>query len=80
MTKTNLFAASGGGDHITDLHLLVRHHDSINEQLYQLPFLLKGGLLETTTYSLTKLKNRTGYPNYFHLLLDAGFDLTSLVV
>src|SRR3989440_7545775 len=32
MTKTDLFAARSGGDHITDLHLPVSHDDAINQQ------------------------------------------------
>jgi len=42
MTKTNVLTALGGGDHIADLHLFISHHHTINQQLDQLPFLLKG--------------------------------------
>jgi hypothetical protein len=34
MTKPHLFAARGGGDHITDLHLFIGHHNSINKGGY----------------------------------------------
>ena len=42
MTKTNLLTALGGGDHVTDLHLISRDNDPINQQLNHLSFLLKG--------------------------------------
>jgi len=44
MTKTKMFAGGGGGDHVTDLHLLADDHDAVNQQFNQLPFLFKGGL------------------------------------
>jgi hypothetical protein len=44
MTKKQVLARGGSGDHIADLHLLIGHNDAINEQLDQLPLLLKGGL------------------------------------
>ncbi len=43
MTKTSLLAGGRGGAHIADLHLLVGHHEAINQQFDQLPFLLEGG-------------------------------------
>jgi hypothetical protein len=44
MTKADMLAAGGGGDDITDLHDIVRHHYPIDQQLDQLPFLLKRGI------------------------------------
>jgi len=44
LTKTKVLAGRSGGDHIADLHLLVGHNNTINEQLNQLPLLLKGRL------------------------------------
>src|SRR5205085_3777481 len=41
MTKTHLFTVAGGGDHIADLHLFVGHDDSVDQQLHELPLLLK---------------------------------------
>jgi hypothetical protein len=54
MTKTQMLTGRGGGDHIADLHLLVGHDDAINQQLDQVPFLLKGGLSKSLLYPLAK--------------------------
>ena len=58
MTKTKVFTAGGGGDHVTDLHLLVGDDDTINEQFNQLPFLLKGGLRQSILHSRAKRFDR----------------------
>jgi hypothetical protein len=54
MTKTDLFAARSGGDHITDLHLPVSHDDAINQQFDQVPFLLKRRLSQSLLDASTK--------------------------
>jgi hypothetical protein len=45
MTKTNLLTPGREGDHIADLHLFSRDHDTVNKQLNELSFLLKGRLV-----------------------------------
>src|SRR5258707_218442 len=55
MTKTNLLTVGRSRDHIADLDVFHCDHHAINEQLYQLPFLLKGGLLQTTEKQLVHL-------------------------
>jgi hypothetical protein len=54
MTKTDLFAARSGGDHIADLHLPVSHDDAINQQFDQVPFLLKRCLSQSLLDASTK--------------------------
>ena len=80
MTKTHLLAFGRGGNHIADFHFLHGDHHAINKQLYQLPFLLKGDLLEAMTDSLTKLSDGARKTCQLHLLMHACFDLTSLSV
>src|SRR6266849_33425 len=80
MTKTNVLTVGGGRNHIADLHFLHCDYHTINEQLDQLPFLLKRGLRETTTHTLTKLSDGTRKARQFDLLMHTCFDLTSLVV
>jgi SRSO17 transposase len=54
MTKTEMLAARSSGDHIADLHLLVGHDNTINQQLDQMSFLLKGSFSEPLLDSLAK--------------------------
>lgn len=54
MTKTEKLTARSSGDHIADLHLLVGDHDTINQPLNQLSFLLEGGLSQSLLDSLAK--------------------------
>ena len=44
MTKTSGFAAGMSRDHIADLHFVVGHQDSINEEFHQSPLLCKAGV------------------------------------
>ena len=54
MTKTDLLTIGRGRNHIADFHFFHGDHDAINEQVYQLPFLLKSGLLESADFIGTK--------------------------
>src|SRR6266487_156231 len=54
LTKTKVLAGRGSGDHIADLHLLIGDHNAVNQQLNQLPFLLKGGLSQALLHALAK--------------------------
>jgi len=58
MTKTHGFPFGRGWDHITDLHLFSGNHNTVNEQLDELPFLFKGGLVESLLYTLAEGFNR----------------------
>jgi len=40
MTKVDVLTARTGGNNITDFHVFVGHHDPVDQELYQLPFLL----------------------------------------
>jgi hypothetical protein len=35
MTKTNMLTPGARGDYISDLHLLIRHHDPVDEEFYR---------------------------------------------
>jgi hypothetical protein len=43
MTKPGLFAGLAGRDHISDLNLVIRDNDAVDQQCQQLSFLLKRG-------------------------------------
>ncbi len=55
MTKTGMFATSKSRDHVADLYFFSGDNDTINEELYAVPFLFEAGLLSPLTHSLTKL-------------------------
>ncbi len=61
LTKTKVFAGGGGGDHVTDLHLLAGDHDAVNQQLNQLSFLFKGGFSQAKLDALAKRLNGLGH-------------------
>ena len=46
LTKARVEAAFGGRHHVADLHLVVSHHDPVNQQLDQRAPLLEGGRLQ----------------------------------
>lgn len=50
----NSFPFGGGWDHVTDLNLLSGDHNTINYQLDELAFLLKGSLSKSLLDTLTK--------------------------
>ena len=54
MTKTKGLAFGRGGDRIADLHLLASDHNAVNQQLDQLAFLFKGGLIDPLLYALAE--------------------------
>ncbi len=78
MTKTHLLGALGGRDHVTDLYLLVGHHDAVNEQLDQLPFLLKGGIRQSLLHTLTKRFDGLHHRGQLIVVPDTGFQLACL--
>ncbi len=78
MTKTHLLTGAGGGDHIADLHLFVGHDDSVDQQLHELPLLLKRGLFKAVLYPLTKLLDRAHNLSEFKLLRCTCLELTHL--
>lgn len=78
MTKTQMLTARGGGDHIADLHLLVGHDDAINQQLDQVPFLLKSGLSKSLLYSLAKGFHRLYHTCQCIVSSDTDFQLACL--
>jgi hypothetical protein len=44
MTKPDVLTRWGRRDDIADLHVAIRHHDTVNEQFDQLATLDKGGM------------------------------------
>ncbi|GHO61151.1 hypothetical protein KSC_000430 [Ktedonobacter sp. SOSP1-52] len=72
MTKTYLLTAGRGGDHIADLHLLVRDHNAVNQQLDQLPLLLKGRLSQALLNTLTKRINGLDHGGQFVVAPHTG--------
>jgi len=78
MTKSDVFTALGGGDHVADLHLLFTHDDTINHQFNQLAFLLKCGFGQPLLDALTKRLNRLHDGGQFIVMPHARFELTDL--
>jgi hypothetical protein len=78
MTKTDVFAPGGGGDHIADLHLLSRHDNAIDEQFDELAFLLKGSLSQSLLHSLTKGFDGFHHFRQFLVALNVYLQLTPL--
>src|SRR6266704_3456376 len=78
MTKTNVLTALGGGDHIADLHLFISHHHTINQQLDQLPFLLKGDLSESELYPVAKSFDGLDHACQFIMAPHTRFQLAHL--
>jgi hypothetical protein len=50
-----VFTSRAGGDNIPDFDLFVGDHDPINQQLDQLPSMLKGRFSQTCLNTLTKI-------------------------
>ena len=55
MTKTHMFAARIGGDHVPDLHFIVGDYHPIDQQLHQLTSLLEGGSFQSTLHSSAEI-------------------------
>ena len=80
MTKADVLTARSGGNNITDFHVFVGHDHAVDEQLYQLPFLLKGCLGQPGLYTLAKILNRTDQASQFSLPINVGGQLLRLIV
>jgi hypothetical protein len=78
MTKTQVLAGRGGGDHVTDLHLLAGDDNAINQQLNQLAFLLKGGLSQALLDALAKRLHGLDQSSQLVVASHAGLELTDL--
>ena len=46
MTKTDVLALVGRGEHVADLDLVARHDDPVDEQFHQLSPPIEGGVLQ----------------------------------
>ena len=78
MTKLKLLTGGRGGDHIADLHLLVGHDNTINQQLNQVSFLLKGGLCKSLRTRSDKRFLRIVPYLSIHRVADTDFQLACL--
>jgi hypothetical protein len=78
MTKTYMLAARIGGDHVTDLHLLVCDDHPVDEQFHQLPFLLEGGVGKPRTYPLAEVLYGAGHSGELHALAGLALKLPFL--
>ena len=57
MTKTDVFAGRGRGNDIADLHFAIGYDHSVDQEQYQLPFLLKRGSFQAFPDPLAKCVN-----------------------
>jgi hypothetical protein len=78
MTKTYMFAARIGGDHVADLHLLLGYDHPIDEQFHQLSSLFEGRLGEPSTNPLAEILYGDGHPGEFHPLAGLSLKLPFL--
>ena len=78
MTKARVLTGGGGRDHVTDLYLLVSHHDAVNEQLDQLPFLLEGGLSQPLLDTLAKGFDGLHHSRQFLMAFNVCLELAYL--
>ncbi len=78
MTKPDKFAAGASWDHITDLDLVIRDYNPVDEQFDQLPFLLKGCVGQAGLDALAKPLYRRGQTGQFGLTIDMGLQLPGL--
>jgi hypothetical protein len=62
MTKTDVLALEAGGEHVTNLDLVARHDDPVDEQFDQLPPLIEGGGLQAGRDSLAERFQRGREP------------------
>ena len=78
MTKTNVLTVRGGRNHIADFYVFHGDDHAINEQLYQLPFLLKGSLSQSLLYPLAKGLDGLHHSCQFLMALNVCLELTYL--
>src|SRR5258706_14560420 len=71
MTKTHVLTRGRGRDHLAKLHIRVGDDDTVNEEFYELPSLLPGGLLEAALHSGAEGFDRLHDPG--HIVLPLGF-------
>ena len=71
MTKTHVLTRGRGRDHLANLHIRVGDDDTVNEEFYELPSLLPGGLLEAALHSGAEGFDRLHDPG--HIVLPLGF-------
>jgi hypothetical protein len=71
MTKTHVLTRGRGGDHRANLHIRVGDDDTVNEEFYELPSLLPGGLLEAALHAGAEGFDRLHDPG--HIVLPLGF-------
>ncbi len=78
MTKTGMRTLRRGGDHIPDLHLAVRHHDTIDQQLYERSLLGEGRLLQPGSHRGAERFHPVRQPRQLDLLLTTRLQLPLL--
>ena len=78
MTKTDPLTSWVGGDHITDLHLLIRHDHPVDQEFYQRPLLFKGRLGQIDLHSLAKCFDGGHHSRQFSLAIHLSFELFPL--
>ena len=54
MSNADVFVGWRRRDHVMDLHVTIRNHDTVNEQFHQLAALRKGGVREAWAHALAE--------------------------
>jgi len=80
MTKTDVLALGARGDHIPDLHRLIRDHHPVNEAFYQMPFLREARVRQSLMDTLTEVFHRGDQCGQFDVAIHTGFQLLGLAV
>ncbi len=78
MTKTDLFAARVGGNHIADLNVGISHDHPVDQKFDQLPFLLEAGVSQTCLDTGTEVVNRDGQAGNLFMPLGLSRQLALL--
>jgi hypothetical protein len=78
LTKTDTLAFRCGRPHITDLPLARGDHDTVDEQLHPLPFLLKAGLGQSLAGAATEIFQTQGQMRHLGLTVHLCFQLSLL--
>lgn len=78
MTKTDLFAARVGGNHIPNLDVGIGNDHPIDQKFDQLPFLLEAGVSQARLDPGAEVANRDGQPGDLFMPLGLGRQLALL--
>src|SRR5215207_7767703 len=75
LTKTGRFSPGIEGNDVADLHFLIAHDDSIDQQFHQSPLLFEGGMRQATVHSLAETLYGAGQIRDLHAPIGLSLQL-----